>query len=245
MASKTPDRWTAKLMQEQLRRHYIAPGDLPGGAFLPEVTMGSAGGGRADALYVGFTSTRGHRLVGHEIKVTRADWLHELDQPEKAEVWASQCHAWYVVAPSTDIVRPEELPEGWGLMVANPRTATRLDIVVKAELHSDRIPSWTAMHSVVKRQDTLRANAIHAARKKAGDDAAAAMSVELERQLANGGGAIDYRARFEANEKTLADIAEALGVKNISRHGQGWGEMSVLKLVETLPAVETPQSLRC
>tara|TARA_R110002051_G_scaffold60546_9_gene110905 strand:+ start:19367 stop:20221 length:855 start_codon:yes stop_codon:yes gene_type:complete len=224
MASKTPERITAKFMQERLRRHYIAPGDLPGGVYLPEVTMGSAGGGRADGLYVGFTSTRGHRLVGHEIKVTRADWLHELDQPEKAEVWASQCHAWYIVAPDTKMVRPEELPEGWGLMVLNSRTATRMDVVVKAAVHADRTPSWTAMHSIVKRQDTLRAQAIASARAKARDDAKDAMEVELGKRLANGGSSTDFQARYEANEALLADIAKALGVRGISHRGYGWND---------------------
>lgn len=71
--SKQPDTVTAGELLERLKRHYIKPGDLmPGGAFLPEVVLGSR---RADALYVGFFRSRGKMLVGHEIKVSRADWV--------------------------------------------------------------------------------------------------------------------------------------------------------------------------
>lgn len=72
----------------RLQRHYIKPGEqFPGGIFLPEVGWNGRSGGRVDALYVGFTSTSGRRLVGHELKVSRSDWRHELDQPGKADGW--------------------------------------------------------------------------------------------------------------------------------------------------------------
>ena len=54
-------------------------------------------------------------IIGHEIKVSRADWLAELRDPSKAEAWARHCHYWWIVAPA-DVVR-DDLPEGWGLLV--------------------------------------------------------------------------------------------------------------------------------
>ena len=68
---------------DPLERHYIKPGPLlPPGIFLPEVGWNPAGGasGRAggcDAIWVGFTTTSGRILVGHELKVSRADWLND------------------------------------------------------------------------------------------------------------------------------------------------------------------------
>lgn len=151
----------------RLRRHYIKPGDAyAGGVFLNEVTHSMAGGRRADALYVGFTSTRGHHLTGFELKVSRSDWLHELDEVEKAEVWASQCHSWYAVAPDATIIRPEELPHGWGLMVAGA-SKTKMDVVVRAELHRDREPDWVTMHSILKRLDTVQVQGLAARRQEA------------------------------------------------------------------------------
>lgn len=174
---------TAELLA-RLERHYIKPGqDLPGGIFLPEVTYERAGGPRADALYVGFTGTTGRLLIGHEVKVTRADWRRELDQPGKADTWADECHAWYVVAPTVDIVRPEELPHGWGLMTVNPRTTVRLDITVKAQVHPDRHPTWTACRSLLSRADMLRAHAIWEATQKARDAAQADIDSQVQARL--------------------------------------------------------------
>ncbi len=61
-------------------------------------------------------------LIGHEVKVSRADWLHELKQPEKAEAWKRFCHEWYLVVSDAAIVREGELPDGWGLMVSHGRS---------------------------------------------------------------------------------------------------------------------------
>ena len=87
----------------RLRRHYIPPGPLPGGVFIPECGWNGAGldGGRrrCDALYIGFTSKSGRRLIGHEVKATKADWRNEHDKVGKADEWADQCHEWWIVAP--------------------------------------------------------------------------------------------------------------------------------------------------
>lgn len=158
-------RMSTKELLDRLQRHYIKPSDpLPGGVFVSECGWNDGGRqrSRVDALYVGFTSSSGRMLVGHELKVSRADWRHELDKPGKADPWHDQCHAWYVVAPSTEIVPTEELPDGWGLMVPNPRSKVRMDIVVKARTYPERNPSWEAMRSLLARQDTLRAQTIQA-----------------------------------------------------------------------------------
>lgn len=181
------DRTLTADLLGRLRRHYIKPSEpLPGGIFIPECGINGATGSRADALYVGFTSASGRILIGHELKVSRADWRHELDKPGKADAWADQCHAWYVVAPSTSIVPPEELPAGWGLMVINPRTSTRLDVKVKATVHADRVPSWTAVRSIMARQDTLRAQAFAELERDALEKARKLASEEVERRRSNG-----------------------------------------------------------
>lgn len=154
---------TARLL-EQLRGHYIAettqPGARRGGVFAHEVSPNGAWGGpgirRVDALYAGFTSTSGRILVGHELKVSRSDWRAELAKAGKADDWADACHQWWIVAPSTDVVPPEELPDGWGLMLP-PRTARgrRMQVVVKAAVKADHSPPWWAVRSFMARVDTL------------------------------------------------------------------------------------------
>lgn len=55
-------------------------------------------------------------LAGHEVKVSRADWLRELKDPSKAAEFTPFMNRWWVVVPDAAIVRPGELPDGWGLM---------------------------------------------------------------------------------------------------------------------------------
>ena len=145
----------------RLRRHYIKPGvRLPGGAFLPEVQTPSGvfPQRRVDALYIGFTRSRGNLLDGHELKVSRSDWLHELDQANKADWWFCHTHRWWLVVPDLSVAKAEELPDGWGLMVVNPRTKTRMDVVVKAETRTPEITMGLLLE-VAKKLDTMRATA--------------------------------------------------------------------------------------
>lgn len=55
-------------------------------------------------------------IHGFEVKVSRADWLTELSDPEKALAWSRYCHYFWLVAADKTIVR-DDLPPGWGLLV--------------------------------------------------------------------------------------------------------------------------------
>lgn len=174
-----------KDLLERLRRHYIKPGSMPGGIFVPECGINGGPQTRADALYVGFTSTSGRVLVGHELKVSRADWRRELDHAGKADFWADNCHQWIIVAPGPDVVPKEEVPHGWGLMYPNARTTTRMDVVVKPVTHADRQPEWNAVRSIMARLDTLRAQhdaqVERTAREKAQEEARQQIARAAER----------------------------------------------------------------
>lgn len=83
----------------------------------------------ADFLAIDGWESQGYRIIGHEVKVSRSDWLTELRDPSKAEAWARYCHRWYVVVPNMDIVRRDEVPAGWGVLVAR---GARLVTVVQS-----------------------------------------------------------------------------------------------------------------
>ncbi|HEX9228349.1 MAG TPA: hypothetical protein VF885_17240 [Arthrobacter sp.] len=68
-------------------------------------------------------------IHGHEVKVSRGDWLTELRDPTKAERIKRYCNFWWLVVSDASIVKPGELPEGWGLMV---KAGDRLRAKVKA-----------------------------------------------------------------------------------------------------------------
>ena len=64
------------------------------------------------------TKRTGPMLHGHEVKVSRSDWLTELRDPEEAEAFRRYCDFWWLVVSEKSIVKVGELPIGWGLMVA-------------------------------------------------------------------------------------------------------------------------------
>lgn len=206
-----------KTLLEVLQRHYLKPGAFPGGIFLPECGInGNGGQSRADALYVGFTSTSGRLLVGHELKVSRSDWRKELDTAGKADFWADNCHQWFIVAPGPDIVPAEEIPHGWGLMYPSARTKTRMQIVVKPETHKDRVPSWTAVRSIMARLDTLQHGRVAEVQRSALDDARAQAQREYEGRNRDKTLTQEQRERLD----TLERIENALG----SKIGYAWND---------------------
>lgn len=102
----------------------------------------------ADFVAMDLWPSKGLALHGHEIKVSRSDWLRELKEPEKAAEFIPWMNYWWLVASSPRIVRDGELPEGWGLMVmrggllttavraprrdAKPLTPSRLAALLRA-----------------------------------------------------------------------------------------------------------------
>jgi hypothetical protein len=86
-------------------------------ALLPQVASGTGRAKRhCDALALSLWPSRGLHLSGFEIKSYRGDWLCEKRDPEKAEELARYCNFWWIVA-SGAFVKPEEIPELWGLLV--------------------------------------------------------------------------------------------------------------------------------
>lgn len=203
------DRAITQDLMARLQRHYIRPGqDLPGGVFLPEVgeNGGWGSGRRCDAIYVGFTSTSGRLLIGHEVKASRTDWLNELSNLSKADTWADQCHEWWLVT-APGVVKDGELPAGWGLML--PGTSkTRMSIHTRALRHTGRRPSWDAVRSIIARQDTLRAQAIGQGATKARADIETEIARRVEQTL-------EYRIRDQPDSAELKSrldrIETALG----------------------------------
>jgi hypothetical protein len=69
-----------------------------------------------DALALSLWPSRGIELHGHEIKVSRGDWLRELKDVTKSQPIQRYCDRWWLVVGDPDIVQPGELPPTWGLM---------------------------------------------------------------------------------------------------------------------------------
>lgn len=74
----------------------------------------------ADAVGMNTWVSRGLEVHGFEIKKDRGDWRRELRDPAKADEIARFCDRWWVVA-APKVVKPEELPPTWGLLVPRGR----------------------------------------------------------------------------------------------------------------------------
>jgi len=124
MKKKEEKFYTSEDLEQLLRNRFYAPE----WAFIPQVRNGTGylkTVRTADALAIGLWPSRGLHLHGFEIKVNRGDWIRELKNPEKAEEMAQFCDFWWIVAPQ-DIIKPEEVPAGWGLMVPFGETTKAL-----------------------------------------------------------------------------------------------------------------------
>lgn len=117
----------------------------------------------ADAMAISLYRSRGKSIYGFEMKVSRNDWLKELKQPEKAESIIRYCNYWALVVPDKSIVKDGELPESWGMYVAQKN---RLKCVVPCP-KLDPIPMSLTMltaliYAVSNRQSKLDAAAMRA-----------------------------------------------------------------------------------
>lgn len=141
----TPEKFTERDMLDLLLRRYTVrrPGTYADRWVRAEHVRsrldGFSGGPMRIADFISadkYASTMAFH--GHEVKVSRSDWLTELRDPEKAEAFKRYMHFWWLVVPTRDIVKPDELPEGWGLMV---KSGDGLRASVKApRLEPDPLP---------------------------------------------------------------------------------------------------------
>lgn len=74
----------------------------------------------ADFMAMDMWPSTGNAIHGHEVKVSRSDWLAELRKPEKAYPFVEMVDYWWLAVPSAAIVKEGELPNGWGLLVLGP-----------------------------------------------------------------------------------------------------------------------------
>lgn len=73
---------------------------------------------KIDFLSVACWASLKYAVHGHEIKVSRSDWLRELKQPHKTRSNRPMCDFWWLAAPR-GIARAGEIPDGWGFIEWN------------------------------------------------------------------------------------------------------------------------------
>ncbi|AYR01049.1 endonuclease [Arthrobacter phage Isolde] len=105
-------------------------------------------------LYNGYGANAGPKLHGHEVKVSRSDWLTELKDPSKAEAFAQYCDYWWLVVSDKAIVKEGELPKGWGLMAVH---GAGLTVVKQAIRRAEPVPMGRPLQATLTRAVTKTA----------------------------------------------------------------------------------------
>ena len=80
---------------------------------------------RLDFMAMDMWPSTGLDLHGFEVKCSRSDWLVELRDPSKAEEFKQYMDRWWLVIADRAMVKPGELPEGWGLIALDKRGSLR------------------------------------------------------------------------------------------------------------------------
>lgn len=134
----TPEKLTAGLAVAHLYRRYPAPEFF----CVHEPLIGQSGPNntdrRADFMALRMWGGVSRAPLGFEIKVSRADFLQEVGDPDKRRPLEECCSACYFVAPP-GLFRVDELPEGWGWIQL---TAGGLIRKKEARHRAMECPSW-------------------------------------------------------------------------------------------------------
>jgi hypothetical protein len=78
--------------------------------------------GRIDAAAFNCWPSKGFHRLAFEVKRSRGDFMRELERPAKREWVEKNFHQTWFVVPA-GLIKPEEVPESWGLLVATKEGA--------------------------------------------------------------------------------------------------------------------------
>lgn len=116
---------TERSMLDLLRRHYVADERNPAWVFAPLIQAPGQTLRKADLMCLGVTAATSGLLVGHEIKVSRADVQVELADLTKCDPWMRYCDEWWLVVPDAAILDGLKIPESWGVLTPPSGRRTR------------------------------------------------------------------------------------------------------------------------
>lgn len=116
---------TERSMLALLRRHYVADDRNPAWVFAPSIQAPGQTLRKADLMCLGATAATSGLLVGHEVKVSRADVMVELADLTKCDPWMRFCDEWWLVVPDAALLDGLTIPESWGILTPPSGRRTR------------------------------------------------------------------------------------------------------------------------
>lgn len=110
------EKITTEMINEALLKKYQEPEWYLG--FEVGNSCGSETKRHADAIAICAYPSRGFKAIGFEIKVSKSDLKHELDNPTKCEEMYQYVNEWYLVIPK-GLADNADIPKPWGIIEYN------------------------------------------------------------------------------------------------------------------------------
>ena len=110
------EKITTEMINEALIGKYREPEWYLG--FEVGNSCGSETKRHADAIAICAYPSRGFQSIGFEVKVSRSDLKHELDNPRKCEEMYQYVNEWYLVVPK-GLADNADIPKPWGIIEYN------------------------------------------------------------------------------------------------------------------------------
>jgi hypothetical protein len=105
-----------------------------------------------DAWVINCWPSKNLHRIAVEIKVSRADFNHELDRPLKRAAAYRLSNEFYFAVPA-GLVTPAEIPHDCGLIEVGPDGVAK--ITLEAPYHDGEPPSWLFVASLARRISKL------------------------------------------------------------------------------------------
>ena len=147
---------TKELLEAVRRRHGNYGGTPERWAFLEELRFGTGWGDgaeqRIDAWAMALWASKTYQRIAYELKVSRADFLHEIKSPLKRRRALTISNQFYFVVPE-GLVNIEEVPLDSGLIEVYYSKAGTLAtrITVEAIWRDTPPPPWRFFAAILRR----------------------------------------------------------------------------------------------
>lgn len=190
----------------------------------------------ADGLAMSLWPSKGLHLHGFEIKVSRSDWLKEIQDVSKAAAFSRYCHYWWVVAPK-GIVKLEEMPGDWGLIEAGKSLRNKKAATLRDPENPDHALLAGIFRACNKQDDNM--NAIAAARREGYRQGCAETEKRFEKKIDPD--AILSKRKLERLQSALDEFEKRSGVSIDEWSGRSIGDD--VNLARRLRNCVSPQNL--
>jgi len=180
--------------------------------------------GRIDAAAFGCWPSKGFVRIAMEVKRTRGDFMRELDKPAKRRFAEEHFHQTYFVVPH-GLVKPEEVPESWGLLAATKNGAKLRRVKVAMDREVKAMPeslALSAIRALAQRESTRDRQLVEVEGDKLSPEELSALVHERAELLVPGlernrDSVRDELRQLEADRRRLKEPLEVLAAHVLER----------------------------